>query len=297
MSRRIGVLVTTHDRVDDARASMEIVRGVWENSHLFAEITIVHAYNGAAGAWSMASEDRLVVVPNERTHFCGAASLLDAGIETFATRFPDVTYVIAMAADVWAYRPEWVARIVDDLAATGARLAATPWHIADDTHGLRRNAAADLLPANGLSTDFLVIDRLWACASGFFPLAYASFLDRYADLLNYAQEMPFLERHLAGCFLGAVRREMEHVSGKDPWGSGGLRRARSLLRLMDERVIDPTGSVAPIHKAHWPELGLVTCEDPAVKREIVRSLPSLRGPTLDRLRATDDLSWYNNRPA
>ena len=150
------------------------------------------------------------------------------------------------------------------------------------------------MPVDGLATDFFMVDRPWASSSGFFPLRFGEFLDKYADLLNYAQEMPFVERFFAGRFLAAVRSAMEQApGGKDPWGSAGPRRARELLRLIGERAIDPTGSSAPEHKGHWPDIGLVTSEVAAVKREIVFANAELHGPVLDRLRAGDDLSWYN----
>jgi hypothetical protein len=119
-------------------------------------------------------------------------------------------------------------------------------------------------------------------------------LNKYADLLNYFQELPFLERYNAGKFLGAVRVELNAgIGNKDPWGSAGPRHAGQLLRPLHERLIDPHGKKAPVHKGHWPSIGLATIEEPHAKREIALSRPDLTGPILNRLRSSEDLSWYN----
>ena len=66
-----------------------------------------------------------------------------------------------------------------------------------------------------------------------------------------------------------------------------------MLRVLDERPIDPIGQTAPPHKGHWPELGLITLEDPAAKRAALRAVSGLRGgPLLDRFLRDDDLSWF-----
>lgn len=282
----VGVLLTTHDRVEDARVSMEIIRGAWEGRHDLSGLVVVHAYNGNPDCWpGPYLEDELIWVENERTHFRGHAALLDAGMDAFAQRFPRVRYVVAMAADVWAYRPDWIARLLLELDEGRQRLAASRWGIAADAHGLVRSRGDDLLPIDGLSTDFFVIDREWATTHGAFPLKYGAFLAEYRDLLNYFQEMPFLERHFAGRYLGAVRADMEAAgAGKDPWGSTGPRRARALLRLLHERPIDPSGRSAPPHKGHWPEIGLCTTEDHLVKRAILLDHPELIGPTINRMK-------------
>ena len=42
----IGFLINTHNRVDDSRINMDLIRDLWQNSKLFGEIKIVHAFNG-----------------------------------------------------------------------------------------------------------------------------------------------------------------------------------------------------------------------------------------------------------
>ena len=295
MTQPVGALIATHDRVWDARCCMEIIRSVWQP--VLGAVRIVHAFNGDP-AWYPAPylEDTLVRVPPEPTHFRGAASLIDAGLAAFADTHPDCRYVVVLAADVWALDPVWLRAVVTDLERDGQRLASAEWRISPTAHGIGRVQDPALLPANGLATDFFVVDLPWALRWGMIPLRYGEFLDRNADLLNYLQELPFLERHVAGRFLAAVRSELAASGpGKDPWGSAGPRTANALLRLMRERAIDPDGRTAPSHKGHWPAIGLVTSEDAGVKQALLADVPAATGSTLDRLRADPDTTWFVRR--
>src|SRR5207247_1300982 len=157
---------------------------------------------------------------------------IDAGLSAVARRYPALTYAVCLASDTWVYRPDSLVKIVAEMAERGQRLAAAEWQIDPAVHGVARNRGAGLLPGSGLSTDYLVVDIHWAYQYGLLPLNFGSFLADHADILNYLQEIPLLERHLEAKLLGAARREMAALGvRKDAWGSAGLRRARQLLRL------------------------------------------------------------------
>lgn len=296
VQHQVGVVVTTYDRVDDARCCLEILRSAWQPAQ-FPNLTVVHAYSGPADWYTPKLEDCLVRVAPARSHYQGAAALLDAGLQALSERA--VRYAVAITGDVWAYRPAWIAGVIEEMAADQLRLSAASWRIDPAAHGLVRASSTGLLPTDGLATDFLILDLPWAWEHGLLPLDYASFVDRHADLLNYLQEMPFLERHVAGKYLSAVRTELQcHPGGKDPWGSAGPRRARQLLRLMHERRIDPDAKTAPAHEGHWPDIGLITSHDARLKQQVLRAQPQLTGAMLQRLRASGiDLSWYDRSAA
>ena len=76
------------------------------------------------------------------------------------------------------------------------------------------------------------------------PMQYRRFVNQYSEMLNYLQEMPFLERYIAGKFLGAIRNELLLQHGKDPWGSEGPRRAQQLLRVMENARSTPPARIA-----------------------------------------------------
>jgi len=290
----VAVLVSTHDRIDDARINMEIVRAAWPQE--FANVALVHAHNGRPGGWTPYLEDVLVEVAPGQSHFTGAGDLLDAGLAAIARDLPDVQHVVCIAADSWLYRPEGVRAIVDDMRRDNLRLAAASWEVADDAHGVRRERGDPaLLPGAGLSTDAFVIDLPWALEFGMLPLDTTGFLATNGAILNYLQEIVLLEKYLECRYLGAARSQLQRTRWpKDGWGSEGLRRARAMLRLIHERPIDPAGITAPSHKGHWPDLGLITIEDPIVKRAEVRNVEGLRGgPVLERFLHGGELFWFN----
>lgn len=295
-ARPIAVLITTYDRVDDARANMEVIRSGWSRPGGFPDVVIVHAYNGSPDWYPRPEhEDMLITVPSARSHFTGAAELIDRGLAAVNREFPTVRYVICLSADCWIYDPRWLYQTVDGMQTAQHRLAAASWEISESVHGLRRQGHPGLLPGAGLSTDFFVLDLPWAAQFGMIPLSFEEFLRNYGSLLNYFQEIPLLERYFEGRFLAAVRNQLlDAASRKDPWGSEGPRQARQALRLLEERRIDPSGLSSPSHKGHWPELGLITGEDPHVKRSIVLQSDNLSGPTIARLRGQSGTSWFNS---
>lgn len=288
LSESLGVLIRTHHRIEDARVNMDVIRSTWGD---LAPLVIVHVYNGL-DEWyeSEYLEDYLVRLPNRATHYAGAAHALDAGLRKFLEIRESVTYVVALDADSWVTGSHFVGRLVQEMREAGKRLASARWRMEPFADGLVSSVAqnADLLPRDGLATDFFILDLPWAINNGMLPLNYEHFLTRNYDILNYAQEMPLLERYLAGRFLGAVRNEMVREGfNKDPWGSAGPRRAREALRLMNEREIDPTGEVAPPHKGYWPNLALITTEDQGTKAKYLRQHTEVGGSAAERWRSRD----------
>jgi hypothetical protein len=289
----VAVLISTHDRHHDARINMEIVREVW--SRCLDPVVLVQAHNGPR-RWCRHLEDRTVVVSPGPSHYTGAAQLIDAGSAVIAEEYPDVRYVVYLASDTWLYRPEGLAEILDDMRAGDLRLAAASFEVSDTAHGVRRERGDPaLLPGSGLTTDFFVADLPWSLRYRLLPLDLVGFVDEFGDLLAYFQEIVLLEKLVEGRYLAAVRRYLRDVGWrKDGLGSEGMRQGRALLRLLHERPIDPAGQAAPSHKGHWPELGLITLEEPSAKQAALRAVPGLRGgPLLARFLGDDDLTWFD----
>lgn len=132
---RLGVVISTHHRTDDARVNMEIIRETWPA--VLGDVVIVHSYNGP-GPWSPYLEDHTVRVEPSRGHFTGAADLLDAGVEAMALNYPDIRFVICLASDCWLYRPARLLRIVDDMRDGNLALAAASWQISAHAYGVAR---------------------------------------------------------------------------------------------------------------------------------------------------------------
>src|SRR5439155_12352360 len=111
---RIGVIVYTHDRVDDARINLEILRNLWPRH--FGALTIIHCYNGDRRWYPRPYlEDELIRRPNPG-HFEGAADLLDAGMRRMQ-RHKGIRFVVGLAADTWLLKPEYVRTAIEVTAA------------------------------------------------------------------------------------------------------------------------------------------------------------------------------------
>ena len=249
---KIGVLIYTYDRVDDAKINMEIVRSEWDRNPLIGKAIIVHAYNGRREWYARQYlEDRLVRTDGNPGHFRGAAELIDAGMSSFSSAYPEVEYVVVLASDTWLIRPDYLASMVETMYQKELRLASCAWGLPD------RNDPFVV----GLATDFFIVDHAWARNYQMFPIVDSDFKARHS-----------VERLVLSRFLEAVSRERE---GKADTGEIELS---SLLRITDREPvhseIDRDGSWRREH--YWPTMGLLTHHDPAEKRRILRQF-SLRG--------------------
>src|SRR3989338_8234397 len=93
-SPKVGVLMYTYNRTDDAFINMEIIRNTWKESEVLKDVVIVHSFNGEKEWWpGKYLEDELLYLENPG-HFAGAELLINEGVKTFQTKHLDVDYVI-----------------------------------------------------------------------------------------------------------------------------------------------------------------------------------------------------------
>jgi hypothetical protein len=278
----VGVLLYTYDRTDDARISQEFVRTAWAQSGCFGAIRIVHAYNGEPGWYPEPYlEDELLRLENAG-HFRGAAELIDAGMATHLAGPSSIDYVVVLAADTWLLDPDYVASVLRRLRGAGARLATCAWG----------TPKRDDLFEVGMAVDFSVVDLPWVRERQMFPIDYAGFMERYDDLFLYdGGRNVKLEKLVLARFLRAVRDE--------PTGDRALRRAglAALCRLVEREPVhtDRGGLWRRTH--YWPRLGLTSHHDPEEKRAILRKRGIHGGAAVQKLLASQDLSYYNGNRA
>src|SRR3972149_8871074 len=124
---KIAVVISTYNRVDDAKINMEIIRAIWEKSNLFGNIKIIHSYNGKK-QWYPEKylEDSLVVTEN-KGHFHGAADLLDAGFLEIEKSEWNTDYAIFLAADTWLTKPAFILRLLNEIKEKNLYLATNTW--------------------------------------------------------------------------------------------------------------------------------------------------------------------------
>lgn len=275
----IGVLLYTYNRVDDARINMEIIRSVWPNHEVLRNVAIVHAYNGK-DEWYPEKylEDELVRIENT-SHFQGASELMDAGMAVFQEKFPEVDYVIVLAADTWLVRPNYVASIIRTMQQEHKLLATSAWGLPE------RNEPYDV----GVSLDFVVFNAPWAARYGLFPIRYKEFYDKYAELLRYYRgSNVMLEKLFLARFMDAVFRETDQIAGIK-----GVVNER-IMRLTEREPVHDLVDGYLWHRRHyWPNMGLLTHHEPEPKRELLKELNVVAGPELEKFMTADDLSYFN----
>jgi hypothetical protein len=285
---RVGVLLYTYDRVDDARINMELIRRHWSSCDLLKDVVIVHAYNGREAWWPHPYlEDTLRRAENPG-HFKGAELLINAGMETFMERYPFVTHVVILAADTWCLDPAYVSKVVRSMAEGSRYLATCAWG---------SKSQPDLFTV-GMALDFAIVDAAFARATSFFPLRYQDFIDRYGEVLMYLGTMPYLERVFALRFRQAVMRavpipseslieqvayeHLYHMKEREPVHYEARRRAFEWVAR---------------RRMSWHAIGLLTEHDPAKKRRVLKRRSPVLGPYGRAFLAHADVSAYNSGEA
>lgn len=279
--KNIGVLIYTHNRIDDAKINMDIIRNVWEKSECFESVKIVHAFNGEKSWYPKKTLENDLVTLKNSWHFQGASDLIDAGMKTFQKKHKSIDYVIVLASDTWLTKPEYLRNLLSKMKSDELYLATCSWGLPE------RSEISDV----GMAVDFFIVDLKWATKYHMFPVNYLDFYTRYEDLFLYQRGgNVMLEKLMYAKYLKAVSRQEN---------SGGVARKASINRLLDLKGRTPVHSHIDengnwIRRMHWPEMGLLTHHEPEPKREILKQAKINGGECVKRLLESDDLSYYND---
>lgn len=279
----VGCLIYTHERVDDARINMEIIRSLWKQSSNFSSLAIIHSYNGKK-VWYPKKylEDLLIRQPNNPGHYQGASELIDAGISMFQKKYPQIHYVVVLAADTWCLKPQYVAHVIRVMQQNGQVLATCPWGL---PVRYKENSV-------GMATDFFIIDTHWAKRYHFFPLRYAEFFRQYQELFSYLRpgSNVSLEKIALARFHDASFREHnDNLHRKE--------LAEQSMYILKERMPVHSSKNAKgywIRKFYWPQIGLITHHQPNLKQKILRRVKGATGQYSQKLIQAKKLDYYNN---
>lgn len=283
---KIGVLLYTHNRTDDARINMEIIRNVWSKKDALKDITMVHSFNGEKGWWpEKYLEDELLYLKNPG-HFAGAEVLINEGVRCFQEKHPNVDYVVLLASDTWLMKPEYLENVLGAMQKEKKHLATSVWGTKKLTNIWKR----------GCALDFSVFDLKWTTESKLFPIRYKEFKDRFGELFFYNDQTIYLKILFMVRFLEAV------------WRSGVVPSENILKRVADEHIYRMRER-EPVHqdgqenlifkinyfrrKMYWPDIGLATYHEPEPKRCILKKIKLNGGESMSRLLGSKDLSYYN----
>lgn len=280
-AENIGVVIYTHERTDDAKMNMEIIRGAWQKPGLFGHIRIVHAYNGQRGWWPKPYLEDILVRQSNPGHFEGAARLIDAGIATLQRRFPKLRYAVILAADTWCVKPEFISAAIRQMKQQQKILASAVWGLPSKTSMFE----------NGLATDFCIVDLQWAKRYKLFPLNWQQFNQRHGELLLFLRGANVsVEKLLVTRLLQASFRSTPNNVQRRGFA------ARLVLRMSQREPVhsrtDRSGYW--VRTFFWPTIGLLTHHDPLAKAKALRRFRLPLGPTVQKFLATKGQGTYNH---
>lgn len=271
---KVGVIIYTFDRIEDARINQEIIRKVWPQAGL-VDVTVVHAYNGHVQWYPKKYLEDSIIRRSNPGHFQGAAELIDTGAACFKNHYPNTEYVIVLAADTWCVKPSYIAGLIKQMAEDGLPLATCAWN----RPGLRG------LAETGCATDFFIYDQRWASQYMLFPIKYQQFRKKYGELLLYYRGSNVsLEKLFFARFIQALDRI-------DPKDVGRRDLALQKILRMKERE--------PIHANTWQRhgynaaSGTISYHEPSQKRRLLKRLKVTAGPALQKLLDSKNLEYYN----
>lgn len=279
----IGCLIYTHERVDDARINMEIIRSLWNNSGLFSGIKIIHSYNGKKSWYPKKYiEDTLVRLSKNPGHYQGASDLIDVGILKFQKLYPKIRYLVILAADTWCINPQYIAKVIFEMQKNNQSLATCPW-------GLPARYKAKTV---GIATDFFIVDMHWSKKYNFFPLRYSEFASKYQELFSYLHpgSNVSLEKLALARFYEASFFEYKNNVHRQ-------ELAQQSIYLLKERMPVHSGKNKKgywIRKFYWPKIGLITHHQPDVKKKIIQGVKGISGQHIQKLITARNFKYYNN---
>lgn len=281
---KVGALLYTYDRIDDAKINEEIIRTVWPRTPLLKSVPLVHAYNGEDARWPEAYLEDDVRRTENPGHFAGAELLLNTGMAAFNETYPDVTHVVVLASDTWCVQPEYIERAVRSMHREGKYLATCAWGNKTDTDMFRI----------GMALDFFIVDMRFVRESGFFPIRYVDFVERFSELLMYQDALPYLERVVA-------MRFKQSVATVSALPSENLLKSVARAHVYEMKEREPVHYQQrrlfrkPIGKRtmYWRTMGLLTHHDPEEKRRVLRTYRLSQGAQIQRFLSATDLTYFN----
>ncbi len=284
---KIGVLIYTYNRNDDARINMEIIRSVWSKNSTLKDVVIVHSFNGEKEWWpEKYLEDELLYLDNPG-HFEGAVLLMDKGVECFREKYPDVDYVIILAADTWLVKPEYLEYMLLTMKKEEKYLGTSVW-------GSRKLTN---IWSRGSALDFNIFDLQWAQRSNFFPLRFKEFKEQYEELFSYNDQTVYPENVFMLRFKEAIKRSMKIPSDNI------LKQvaASHIYRMTDREPVHIVGTEKHFFKNNrWErtmyieKMGFISHHDPVEKQRVLKKWDLSLGTYGTTFLHAKNVDYFNN---
>lgn len=258
---------------------MEIIRNVWRRVPNLANTAIIHTFNGPEEIWPEPYlEDKLLHLDNPG-HYAGAMLLIDEGILAFRKNYPDVEYVVVLAADTWCVVPEYINAVIEAMKQGGRYIASCAWGTEQKENIFQV----------GMATDFFVVNVKWATSFGLFPMRFQEFREKFGELMLYYGDAPIPERVFTVRFREAIANSEAIPSD-------------NLLAQIAYQHFLPLQEREPVHlnsggkwqrTMYWPKIGLITHHDPEPKQQALAQWRLNLGEYGNQFLIAQDFGYFN----
>lgn len=279
---KLGILISTYNKTDDAKINMEIIRSLWAKLDYFSNIKIVHAYNGDPSWYPQKYlEDSLVRISNSG-HYQGASELIDAGVAEFNSKNWDIDYVVSLTSDFWLIKPNFIKTVIEDLRSKDKLMATNWWggNNPDKPDG----------PIKAMATDMFILDYQWMINSNMFPLNFREFKNKYEDIFYYEGKQIILERLMTSKFMKSVYDICKEDTNLNALVRSKVREIKERNDIFYHDEINNNW----IRKEYWPEAGIVTVNSPIEKQKILKEMKLDVGPCSNNFINSSKLDYYNS---
>ena len=157
---KIASIIITYNRIDEAKAQMDIIRELWQP--MFGAVDIYHEFNGKKNWYPKKYREDTLHHHKQMAHFIGANHLLNQGFKHILESGKKFDYIIAASADTWFYDPKKLKEVILAMHRKKCQLATSLWF------GVI------------LSTEFFIITA--PLAKKVFPLHFTKIINKYKPL-------------------------------------------------------------------------------------------------------------------
>lgn len=154
---RLASIIITHNRVEEAKAQMDIIRELWQP--MFESIDIYHEFNGKKIWYPKKYQEDNLHRHKPMSHFFGATHLLNQGMKHVLNSGKKYDFIIVTSADVWFYDPKKLKEVILMCRRQRFQLATSLW--------------AGIV----LSTEFFILSP--ELAKKVFPVSFTQIINKY----------------------------------------------------------------------------------------------------------------------
>lgn len=122
---RIASLIVTHNRVEEAKAQMDIIRELWQP--IFGAVDVYHEFNGLKSWYPKKYKEDFLHYHKPMSHYIGASHMLNQGIRHILESGKKYDYIIATSADTWFFEPRKLKEIILACHRKKAQLVTSLW--------------------------------------------------------------------------------------------------------------------------------------------------------------------------